>query len=590
MPNTPSVNFNFVNNNAQASTPQLGVSHVIARTTKGPFNRPDEVLSTYSQFQAIYGEEIVPDGTISNIKKAFELGSKLRISRVAGGTNPSYGYAGAYSSGSAEAATVNMTFTLKNPANAEESIITKMAFRTKEQGSAIVDPSAYGLNKDFYLKLALAKSAKTYITLTQAKAMSEKGEVNNDQILDSRTVISYGTDFVDVATFRDFINNVPNLEIEVMDIVFAPVAPELANRYKANGAQGVISLLQDYDNWSLTVAGASSDLTAEAPGLFVINEGNNGGASTVETWEEAYDAMASYDDAYAVVLSHVHQHIADYTEVYKAVADKMIHTWDAELYVEVPKNNADGTARTEAETKSALETMINTIGQNKAICYFGGGIKYYDEAGVIRNCDVLGTVLGLGDIAASNYGPWYSFAGMNRGIVASALGSVMPNLGASSKKNVLQGFAEWYMNLFVIKDTRFYGKRCMLWHSFTSHPKSDSYKFLSVARLNLYVKKQLKPILESYIEEPNIWTTWKNIYYEVKDIFTDLVDRRGISEWTWIGDHDAQSYSDLSINTEADVRAGKYHAQVKFKDIVTMQEITMDIITDASTGSIEINL
>ena len=162
--------------------------------------------------------------------------------------------------------------------------------------------------------------------------------------------------------------------------------------------------------------------------------------------------------------------------------------------------------------------------------------------------------------------------------------------GETEVYHILQGFAEWYMNLFVIKDTRFYGKRCMLWHSFTSHPKSDSYKFLSVARLNLYIKKQLKPILESYIEEPNIWTTWKNIYYEVKDIFTDLVDRRGISEWTWIGDQDAQSYSDLSINTEADVRAGKYHAQVKFKDIVTMQEITMDIITDASTGSIEINL
>lgn len=590
MPNTPSVNFNFVNNNAQATTPQLGISHVVARTTKGPFNKPDEVLSTYQQFKAIYGEEIVPDGTISNIKKAFELGSKLRVSRVAGGTNPSYGYAGAYSSGAAETATVNMTFTLKNPNNAEETIITKLAFKTKEQGSAIVDPSAYGLNKDFYLKLSLTKAAKTHITLTQAKSMSESGVIANDQVLDTRTVISYGTNFIDVTTFREFINNVPNLEVEVVDIVFAPVAPELSNRYKANGAQGVITLLQDYENWALTVAGASSAITAEAPGLFIINEGSNGGNSTKQTWEDAYDAIASYDDSYAVALSHIHQHINDYMEVYKAVADKMVPSWDAELYVEVPKNNADGTVKTEAEVKSTLETMVNTIGQDKAICYFGGGIKYYDEAGVVRNCDVLGTVLGLGDTAASNYGPWYSFAGMNRGIVATSLGPVMPNLGASSKKPVLQGFAEWYMNLFLIKDTRFYGKRTMLWHSFTSHPKSDSYKFLSVARLNLYIKKQLKPILESYIEEPNIWTTWKNIYYEVKDIFTDLVDRRGISEWTWIGDQDAQSYADLSLNTEADVRAGKYHAQVKFKDIVTMQEITMDIITDAATGNIEINM
>lgn len=589
MPNTPSVNFNFVHQNVQTSTPQLGVSHVLARTTKGPFNKPDEVLSTYPQFQAIYGEEIVPDGTISNIKKAFELGSKLRISRVAGGT-PSYGYAGAYSTGSDTSAEENLIFTLTNPFKSTETITVKMAFRTKEQGSAIVDPSSYGLNKDFYLKLVKTTSAKTYINLTQAKAMTSDGVIENNQILDNRTLISYGTSFIDITTFRDFINNVPNIELEVLEVTFNPASVELANRYKVNGAQGIVTLLQDYENWTLEVDDASSSLNTTTPSLFIINEGSNGGASTEQSWVDAYEAISSYDDAYALILSHVHQHITDYTQVYKTIADKVISPWDVQLYVEVPKNNADGSARTESETLSALETMVNAIGQNKAIVYFGGGIKYYDESGVIRNCDVLGTVLGLGDTAASQYGPWYSFAGMNRGIVSTALGSVMPNLGGSSKKSVLQNFAEWYMNLFVIKDTRFYGKRTMLWHSFTSHPKSDSYKFLSVARLNLYIKKQLKPILESYIEEPNIWTTWKNIYYEVKDIFTDLVDRRGISEWTWIGDQDVQSYADLALNTEADVRAGKYHAQVKFKDIVTMQEITMDIVTDAATGSVEINL
>lgn len=44
MPNTPRVEFNFQNNNVQQSVPLLGVSHVMARTTKGPFNQPDEVF------------------------------------------------------------------------------------------------------------------------------------------------------------------------------------------------------------------------------------------------------------------------------------------------------------------------------------------------------------------------------------------------------------------------------------------------------------------------------------------------------------------------------------------------------------------
>ena len=59
MPNTPRVQFNFENNNVQNSTPLLGVSHVVARTTKGPFNSPDKVFNTYSAFQEVYGEEIV---------------------------------------------------------------------------------------------------------------------------------------------------------------------------------------------------------------------------------------------------------------------------------------------------------------------------------------------------------------------------------------------------------------------------------------------------------------------------------------------------------------------------------------------------
>lgn len=55
MPNTPQVNFNFYNNNVQNSTPLLGVSYVLARTTKGPFNDPSQLIRSYSQFQRIFG-------------------------------------------------------------------------------------------------------------------------------------------------------------------------------------------------------------------------------------------------------------------------------------------------------------------------------------------------------------------------------------------------------------------------------------------------------------------------------------------------------------------------------------------------------
>ena len=61
-----------------------------------------------------------------------------------------------------------------------------------------------------------------------------------------------------------------------------------------------------------------------------------------------------------------------------------------------------------------------------------------------------------------------------------------------------------------------------------------------------------------------------------------------MTEYEWLGDQNAQSYSDLQVNKEADVRQGKYHAKLKFKDVVTMQEITLDVIISASDSTIDI--
>lgn len=180
------------------------------------------------------------------------------------------------------------------------------------------------------------------------------------------------------------------------------------------------------------------------------------------------------------------------------------------LYVEVPKY-AQGTRTpaTVAETLSALKALVQAIGAKKEVAYFGGGIKYYNENGSLQKCDVLGSVAGLDATCASTYGPWYSFSGMNRGVITSALGPVMKNLGGPADVDTLNEFAQWYMNLFVIKNTRTQGQRTMLWHGFTSNPVDDSEKFISIVRLNLYLKKNLRPILESYIEEPNTFESWK---------------------------------------------------------------------------------
>jgi len=129
----------------------------------------------------------------------------------------------------------------------------------------------------------------------------------------------------------------------------------------------------------------------------------------------------------------------------------------------------------------------------------------------------------------------------------------------------------------------------MLWHLFTSQVKQDSERFLSIVRLNLYLKKSLRPIFQKYLEEPNIWNTWNKIWLEIKPILDNLVDEDAMSEYTYMGDQDASSYDQLSVNNEADVRQGKYKVILKYKDIVPMQEVTINIVIDSASKSVSIS-
>lgn len=589
MPTTPQVNFNFVNENVQASTPLLGVSHVLARTTRGKFNSPDTLITSWPQFQRIYGEEIVPDGSVSNIKTALDLGSKLRISRVSG--NPedlAYGYA------KSDGSEVSIGIHLTDPADKVVKFKANFKIRTAEQGSPVLDTTGNNLDRTFYLRLQVDPGPNNKISLIQAKNSS----FTSESILDSRPIFMASkysstsdtnpSPFIDPETIQSFIKSVPFIELELVSVLDKDdtVVPAYSN----SGMEGVISLLKTHPNWYATFLVGNTDMTTGSVNL-TINEGNNGGDSTKDSWLEAYEAIKGYNDSYQLICSHMHQHLsaADYISTSKAIAEEVAKYFDEVLYVEVPKYNTSNKPMTHDDMKAWLETNVPIIGSHKTTAYFGGGIKYYNANGSLQDCDVLGTVVGLGDRSASNNGPWFSFAGMNRGVVVSANGPVVTNLGGSSYVSTLQMLADWYLNLFVVKDTRTQGKRTMLWHSFTSNPINNSEKFLSIVRLNLYLKKSLLPILESYIEEPNTWDTWSLIYYEAKEILDDLVSRGAMSEYTWAGDQFATSYEELTVNNEADVRQGKYRIKLRYKDIVPMQEIEMNIIIDSASKDISVS-
>lgn len=556
MSNSPKVDFTFENNNILESAPATGVSFVYAATSKGPVNDPSEIITSVSQFRRIFGEELIKNQPISVIEKALLGGSKLRICRVIGtGSTKGSCTAKVTFTGIAE-----INFLLKYPYDTIGAA-PKVEFQTQGNRVFLTLKDGTTILESLYLYA---------ITSTSPTALAQSLE--DDVMPLAATGSAFDWDIEGLMKFSGYSQY---FSLTVVD---------------KTGTGAISDLIKLRDHLETL----STFSITNTPGT--ITNGSYKAPSTEADYDQdTIDILADYIDVYQVHFSGINQLIGSDNayKVHHKWASTFVDLMEYTLYVEVPCTsiNATGaeTAWNHTQMINWVNTHINQVGNSKYIAYFGGGIKYYDSEGNLRNGNTMGAVLGLGDSCASNYGPWKSFAGMNRGIIEDAVGPVVPNYGSPSRYNQLNELAQNYINMVVIKDVPNRGKQTLLWHLFSSQFKQDSERFLIIVRLNLYLKKTLRPIMEKYIEEPNIWSTWKLIWAEVKPILDNLVKANAMSEYNWIGDQNASSYKDLVVNNEADVRQGKYKAYLRYKDIVTMQEITISIMIDAADKSVTIN-
>lgn len=545
MPSTPKINFNFINNNVEESSPLRGISTVLARTTKGPVLDPSTLIKGVTQFQRTFGEEIVPDGSVSNIQKALEGGSILRIVRVVGK--------------GATLGTVNEGNAVITIKLGDESKGLKLT--TRVAGEPI------GTSSTYTVKFTKQQNTIYYEVVDSNGSTLESGPVFTYKTKDEANNTS-----IDYLALAQWIQINPYFKVSLVD--GGNMESFLTELAKADGTTMAIEV-----TFVESSEGTIGTSETEKP--------------TSKEYIDALDYIRDYTDSYNVIFSHLEQHLGSTSEaikVYTKFRTVLDELNEFRGFIEVPWFNTDGSVRTKAQILAATDQIINTIGNSKWISYFTSGLKYNNAFGIPQNSDVIGTVVGLADASATSYGYNYSFSGVRRGVVPKAQGPVLPNYGSPARVTDLEEFAQHYLNLFVIKDTPSFGKRTLLWHNFTSQVKQDSFRFLGVTGLVLDIKKTLRPIMESYFEEPNYWGTWKNMYLEVKPLIDEWVTNEAITDPVWIGDQDATSWKDLIINTEADARSGHYRARFKFKDIVALQDITLDVVIEKATKSVSIDI
>lgn len=590
MPTSPTVNFNFQNNNVQETTPQLGVSFVYARTTKGPRNDASKVITSLTQFNRIYGEEVVPNGRISQIEKAFNMGSKLRICRIlSDDCKLGFVYTGAKSTTPSTVSTDSKKIFVLS--DADKTIA--FGFNTKSYGETI------DTGDSFKFKLVVSNHS------IYAQVYKEDGTVlENLYLLSLNGTQTDGSGLTSYNDLSSYLNLTILSTTGTWDVKPTSLS-KVKEWWEITTNPSVTINTPSYSPVSMDDPEVVMPIAASSPtdtdGQYILNgwTGTPGATPTLDNWKDAIETLLDYTDVYQVWASGINHNFsqADVLEFHKQVAKTIVPLQEYTYYIELPWWSTSTNPATNPDIyeqgimdDSKLVTLgkswVNQIGNSKYIAYFAGGSKFYNNEGNLENSEALGSIVGLGDTCATANGPWRSFAGMNRGIIFGSMGPVTPNYGSPSRYEALNLLANNYLNMVVVKDTPSSGKQPMLWHLFSSQFKQDSERFLSTVRLNLYLKKTLRPIAEKYIEEPNVWSSWKNMYLEIKPILDTLITKDAITEYTYMGDQNVSSWNELTVNTESEARQGKYKAIIKYKDVVAMQEITFNLVIDSASKSI----
>lgn len=278
------------------------------------------------------------------------------------------------------------------------------------------------------------------------------------------------------------------------------------------------------------------------------------------TGRNGFHAFDEYDDSYNLaVFDSVDDAVLIAGSAYAAAREDLIY------FLEIPHD---------VRTKSAIINKKQSLNIDSRHTYiFAGGLKINDPiTGQLKEIPGIADVLALENATSNNYGPWYSFAGINRGNITNALG-VVNNFGAAGNFRDLNDLANQQINMIINRD-----HSIKLWGNFSAQLATTQQSQLSIVRLIIYLKKSLRTPLESYLEEPNDIPTWKRIYYTVLPFLDSLVTQRALFEYEWQGDQFAKSLDDLKVNDKTDVSNGKYKILFPIKAIPSLQEIMVHII------------
>lgn len=603
--NTAQVNINEIDLSFSATNPIRGISGVLGITKRGPFNTPSILITSWEAFVKLYGG-LVPGNDFPLLcKRALERGTALRVARIGNYTDPS---------NASTLTAVLATFTNTSTVSIDVDLIASNTISVTI-GSAVTQ--IFTTNSQNTLELLAAK-LRLLSTVYSVVVGTKKLTITPNQAQVSNLVTAAGvtggasqptTSITMTNNFKSAAgNNLFALTLKYPGVDYNNVVAEVTA--PSNGTSGYFNLNinfigdstlnESYKNLKIvgTPSIAQSTYLSALQASKLVNVTYYDLSALTAQLTPVYTSLraASGTDGSAVVA-------ADY--IGDAAGSTGFHSFNNQddlSFIAAPdlstasvhvagaayaQNRKDlvyfGHLSNASTTEAALVAERDALVIDSSYAaFFAGGLIVADPfTGADKQISELGDILGAAAYSDKKNGPWYSFAGTNRGIITNALG-VVNNFGAASNTAGLNTLANRQINLVINR-----GGRLMIQGNFSAQVANSHLSFLSVRKLLIEIRKSLQPLLYNYLEEPNDIPTWKNIWMAGSAKMDELITKRAIFSYDWQGDQFADSIDNLEINNATDVGNGIYKIRLFIKDIASLQDIQVDIVITQSAVSFE---
>jgi hypothetical protein len=603
MPKAANVKFNVINKATIATTPLDGVSYVAGITERGPFGDPKEIITNWTQYVKLFG------GLISNsdfpllCKRALDAGASLRVNRVGHYTD------------TADKSTLDAVLSdIVKPTTLifDADFVTSNTIDMNINGTAIntvpFDTDQSTTIKNLATEISTnSKAAVLFVELDEATKRLVIYPRSNTPLAITSIVVASGasqangvaaaapSDFIDVALNPLFKINplYKGASYNNLYVTISDASNGQAEYFKLGlGLKEDGSVNESYDNLKITgtpTVGVSdyldiidlnskvvsvsyidlSSLTGQlrpTNGMYLYSGGSDGtapsdtdyiGSSVGKTGLYAFD---EYDEGFYLATPEISSSSVNIAGSTYAAARK-----DIIFFAHLSNLLTTSTA--------LISNRSATLIDNQYVAFYGGGIKVL-HPDTLKEVHIseIGDVLGLAAKVHTSIGQWRSFAGQNNGKVTGALG-VVNNYGSNGLFKELNDLANRQINMLIRRDNV-----VQLSGNFTGVVAESPESFNSVVSLIIYIQKLLKPVLNSFLEEPADPTTFNSIWYTVQPLLDELVSNRAIFEYKWDGDQYAGTLDNMQVNDPVDVQQGKYKINFYIKPINSLQEIEVNII------------